>query len=403
MYKINNIPLTNYGIQPSFVQGEGIAMKGIFDLPKRIGDTDYSWAEENSLEPYVDADEIFLEARALEFAGIMLGTKFEVQNNLAQFKTLVDGFTDLVLFETPYGSFSVQVKNIIAKQLHGVTSIRIMLSELEKGLIVTPLPPPTVYQSAAYSETAIKNNCDTGSSGTEVTLTADEGKFTSTLSQAAADQLAINWVRENKQDYANVNGSCTLDPVVYWNDKQAGKLRRNNCGFNKEGSVVGYTVEAFTYSSLISKADANQKAIDEIDANLTQQYANENGSCSLIYFYQLNNTVTGDTRVYEFVVASSFPVGTKFIIIIYGVVLSYTSVNNDSYTDVIDALVLLINGTTASEWRAEGQAPLLSSTEPFPPVAENKPPQNSPFQVSFSDNTLKVTMNASNVAIIDFE
>lgn len=412
MYKINNIAFANYGIQPSLLQGEGIAMKGIFDLPKRIGETHFSWQEENSVEPYVDADEIFLDARELEFAGIVVGSKFTVQNNIAQFKTFVDGFTDLVLLETPYGDFSVQITKITAKQLDFITTISIFFSEPEIGLVVSELVAPTTYLSAAYSETAIKNTCAAGNSGTEVTLTADADKFTSIISQPAANQLAINWVRENKQDYANINGSCTVDPTVYYNTRQTGILIKNNCGAGFTGSLVNYVVEPFIYSSLVSQAVADGKALNEINTNLTQQYANDNGTCSLLnLFYQTNNNVATLTtnfgsislRNQTFFVESSIPIGTIFFISIYGVIKQYTSVaTNDARAYVLDALVALINNTTNAAWNAFNQAPIFGGNTVKPEASVTTPPIPNLFPQFFTPQ-LQILMHTSSQAHSWFE
>ena len=72
-YKLNNIDFSTYGIMPGRMEGENLAVKGIFDLPSRIGDTHYDWAETNGVEPFVDADEIFLGSRTIYFQGIMQG------------------------------------------------------------------------------------------------------------------------------------------------------------------------------------------------------------------------------------------------------------------------------------------------------------------------------------------
>ncbi len=394
MYKINNISFLDYGIIAGKVHGEGIALKGCFDLPKRIGDTHYSWADEDSIEPFVDADEIFLAAREIEFAGVMVATKATIEANLESFKTAISAYTNLVLLETPYGSFSVIIKSIIPKIKEGAASVKILFRELEVGLeVVSILPEETTYYSAAYSEDATKNNCDSGYSGTVVTLTSLAGAFTSTLSQIAADQLAIDWVREQKQENANVNGACTLNPPVYYNTKQAGFLFKNDCGAGFEGSMVTYTVAPFTYSSLISQIAADTKAQNEIAANLTQEYANNNGSCSLQnLFYQTFNNVGTFTTTYgsntvryqKFFVAAAFPVGTKFYISIYAVILQYTSVINDTRELVINALAALVNNTTEAEWDAFNQAPVFGGNTHKPEAGITSAPIPNLFPQFFT-------------------
>ena len=71
-----------------------------------------------------------------------------------------------------------------------------------------PDPVPT-YSNTVQSGTAFRNNCSSGYIGSLVNYTVSAGTHTSTISQAAADQLAINNVANNKQTYANTHGSCS--------------------------------------------------------------------------------------------------------------------------------------------------------------------------------------------------
>lgn len=82
-------------------------------------------------------------------------------------------------------------------------------------------------------------------------------------------------------------------PVLFYNDLQQRDFTRNNCANGYFGTVVRYTVPAGKYSS-DTKAKANQKALDEIDAQ-GQAYANANGTCELTpvsYFYNTRRSVT---------------------------------------------------------------------------------------------------------------
>ncbi|MBD0822651.1 DUF5977 domain-containing protein [Aestuariibaculum marinum] len=284
MYKLNNILLSTYGIIPSRVPGEGIAVKGIFDLPKRIGDTRHDWAEESGVEPYVDADEIFLGARQLLFQGFIIGDVATIKANLTSLNSDIEAYTDLVPFETPYGNACVKVKKITPKFYRGGAIIQIELVEPQVGASCGVSVPPTIYYSAEYSEDADKNNCQEGYHGSTETFTAEAGKFNSTVSQNAADLLAVQWVRENKQNYANATGSCIVNPPVYYNVKLTGNLQKDDCGSGLSGSTVEYVVDAFKYSSLISQEDADAQAQAEIDSNLTQAYANENGTCAALFY-----------------------------------------------------------------------------------------------------------------------
>lgn len=411
MYKLNNISLSNYGILPAKVTGEGIALKGCFDLPKRIGDTHYAWADEDSVEPFVDADEIFLDARTIEFAGLISGSKTLAETNLMLFKELVAGFVGLVPFLTPYGLFSVQVKSMQADVKEGVTTLKIIFIEPQLGLEVEETEEEVTYFSLEYSETATKNNCESGYHGTDVILTSLAGAFTSILSQEAADQLAIDWVREQKQDYANVNGLCVVNPTIYYNTKQEGSLLKNNCGAGYNGSLVTYTVAAFSYSSLVSQVDADTKAQNEIAANLTQAYANENGSCSLqnLFYQSFNevgvfNTAYGQSsiRLQKFYVASEFPVGTKFYVKIYSVDIVYVSILNDTRQTVIAAISALINAVTEEEWNEFNQAPVFGGNTKKPEAGETNPPIPNLFPQFFTPE-LYINLSTQSQATAWFE
>lgn len=395
MYKINNIPFTNYGIIAGEVAGESIALKGCFDLPKRIGDTDYSWADEDGVQPFVDADEIFLDAREIEFAGLILATKTAAENQLNQFKALIATFTDLVLLETPYGSFSAVVKTITAKIKEGVSVVKIVFTEPEVGKIVGVLVPPTTYYSAEYSETAIKNDCAVGYAGSEVILTAEVGLFTSILSQAAADQLAIDWVRSEKQVNANNNGLCTLVPTIYYNVLLEAYLQKNNCKQDEVGSFVRYVVLPYQYSSLISQADADAKAQAEVDAVLTQSYANTYGTCivgaSFPMVYKTLRTENGSRyKLQVFEVRGTLAVDDIFYLICYGVKVTYTVLATDTAANIVQALADKINAVapnTAINWNEQNQAP-LNTPYKYPPEAALDPKVANYIVIAVNENNL---------------
>jgi hypothetical protein len=69
--------------------------------------------------------------------------------------------------------------------------------------------------------------------------------------------------------------------VTFWNTYKEGSYRKNDCGSGKMGSVVIYQVAAHTFSSTISQADADAKAVADIEAN-GQAFANNTGTCTSI-------------------------------------------------------------------------------------------------------------------------
>lgn len=82
-------------------------------------------------------------------------------------------------------------------------------------VVIIPAPPPvpTIYKSAAQSASFARSNCTCGSP-TSVTYSVAAGKYTSTVSQAAADAQATADLAANGPAYANANGVCTPVAVL---------------------------------------------------------------------------------------------------------------------------------------------------------------------------------------------
>jgi hypothetical protein len=139
-------------------------------------------------------------------------------------------------------------------------------------------PAATVYANASRSQTFTRNNCASGYLGNQATYVVPAGIYTSSVSQAEADQQAQNDVTTNGQNYANTNATCYQ---VWYNVEKTGTFTRNNCGTGSTGSTVTYTVAAGTYMSTISQADADQLATIAFN-NGGQAYANANGTCSAV-------------------------------------------------------------------------------------------------------------------------
>lgn len=137
------------------------------------------------------------------------------------------------------------------------------------------------YRNVAQSKLFTKNNCGSGI-GSSLNFSVPANVYSSTISQEDANQMALNFIDTNGQTYVNTNGYCT-----FYNVAMQTSFNRNNCGYNGTGSSVSYYVPQGQYSSTISQADANQKAINATNEN-GQQLANTQGSCT--YF---NETVNG--------------------------------------------------------------------------------------------------------------
>ncbi|MFC4231491.1 DUF5977 domain-containing protein [Parasediminibacterium paludis] len=70
-----------------------------------------------------------------------------------------------------------------------------------------------VFYNQALSQTFTKNNCGPSYRGGTIAYTVAPNTYSSTLSQADADNQAQNDIATNGQNYANNNASCTLNTV----------------------------------------------------------------------------------------------------------------------------------------------------------------------------------------------
>ena len=153
----------------------------------------------------------------------------------------------------------------------------------------------TIYYNVQTSATAVKNSCGTGFNGSTVTYTVSVNKYSSTVSQVDADNQALADLNNNKQAYANANGTCSaIAATVYYNTQVSGTAAKNSCGTGYTGSTVTYTVSANKYSSSVSQSDADTKALADLTTN-KQAYANTNGTCTAISLKVYSNTQVSAT------------------------------------------------------------------------------------------------------------
>lgn len=138
-YYLNNKPLSDFGIIPS-KDGGSIAITGGFDLPKRSGTTFYNWPLENSVDAYVDADDITFENREIKFTGTILGN---ANNNINALHNYIDSLPVLSELSCKWGSWEVKIqKQIIITPIDRNNSkIEIIFTEPSPNLTGTlPLP-----------------------------------------------------------------------------------------------------------------------------------------------------------------------------------------------------------------------------------------------------------------------
>lgn len=128
-YTLNAVNLSTYGIIPGQASGGNIALQGCFDMPARMGETKRDWGDENGVEPYIAADDYFFSGRDIVFSGLIIGTTAVCNAYLQALYTAIEAFTGLVTFSTPYGDFSVLVKEVDPEMKNGVCQVTITFRE----------------------------------------------------------------------------------------------------------------------------------------------------------------------------------------------------------------------------------------------------------------------------------
>lgn len=127
-YKLNGVDLSTYGILAG-VGGGNIAVEGCWDLPKRTGDTYYAWGDEDGIEPYVEASDMLYAGRDITFNGVVPVNNFDLYYKLKPFYAAVNAASGLSIFETPYGTYNVNVVNIDEQHTYGAGTVKINMRE----------------------------------------------------------------------------------------------------------------------------------------------------------------------------------------------------------------------------------------------------------------------------------
>lgn len=139
---------------------------------------------------------------------------------------------------------------------------------------------PRIYYSAEKSKEFTRNNCPGNMPCGTVKFTVEAGRFTSTISQNDADSLALKYVEDNGQSYANINGTCKQ---VYFSKYISEQFYKNDCGegYGDPDGIL-YELETGAIISDVSQYDADHKAMEKAKEE-GQKMANDFGTCHKLY------------------------------------------------------------------------------------------------------------------------
>lgn len=120
-YLLNGQNLEQFGVIPGRAPDSNLAISGALDMPSRLGKTHHEWPDENGIEPYLRADEIFFGGRDISFHFFIKAIDREsaVKKCYGLFD-LINSFTGIVLFaSTLFGSYQVIVKDEVKIEYMG--------------------------------------------------------------------------------------------------------------------------------------------------------------------------------------------------------------------------------------------------------------------------------------------
>lgn len=109
-YFLNGKNLSDFGIVPARTNTNHIAITGGFDLPKRTGTTYYNWPLENSVEPFVDGNDIIFGEREIRFSGTIWGN---VNSNIEALSTYIGSLPELFPLSCKWGTWNVKLSKEI--------------------------------------------------------------------------------------------------------------------------------------------------------------------------------------------------------------------------------------------------------------------------------------------------
>lgn len=114
MYNLGGFDLLAGGLIPIKTTDSTVALTGFLDMPSRLGKTFHDWADENGVEPYVSASEIFFGGRDLVLNGVVTGnSQAECNSRVDAIYAHIDGLTGLAALVTDWATYNVYVNAAI--------------------------------------------------------------------------------------------------------------------------------------------------------------------------------------------------------------------------------------------------------------------------------------------------
>lgn len=191
-----------------------ISLSGFADLPIRLGETYHDWPEEDGIEPYTDAEDMFFAGRDITLTMLMKGSKSYVCQQTKLIYDQINAFTVTQTLSTPYGTFyNVYLKKAPVIQYREISQITFEFREPNPVLTYGMLP------STGSSENTI-DGIPFLSFGLYIASQTDRATLTELKAQEHTSYLIERFKAvKRKEKILQINGFIIADDVNDFLDK----------------------------------------------------------------------------------------------------------------------------------------------------------------------------------------
>ena len=117
-----------------------ISSMGALDFPKRLGDIDHDWKDENGVEAYVEAVDLHWDGREIQLLAFYEGS--DLLSDMNTFRGLYEG-VDAALITT-YGSHTAILKDIKVRDMFSANAKAILVLKFWEPSVTVPSVPSVI-------------------------------------------------------------------------------------------------------------------------------------------------------------------------------------------------------------------------------------------------------------------
>lgn len=171
VYYIDGVDISSFGAV-GVLASEASALTGVFNLPRRKGETEHNWGTE--IEAFVDSKDIELYGRTLTLTVLVKGTTYaEYLERLNSFKTAC---IQCKVLGTVFGNFNVIQKDDITITEYPNDNIALVTLKFYEDVVVLPLLGVTSSGGSGFLIDNYNLRKDFGIGVSEIKDTRNPGK-----------------------------------------------------------------------------------------------------------------------------------------------------------------------------------------------------------------------------------